>query len=586
MKKFVLTICAITLLGAGGPARVADPGAGEIRIGVLSVRSKEECMAEWGGLAGYLKRHLPDKTFRIIPLEYLEIRNEVNRGELDFVLTNPVIYIEFETVNEARRIATLMRGKKSFPGAYYGSVIFRRADRTDITRLADLSGRRLAAVDRDSLGGWLIAAGEFRDAGLNPFEDFARLEFYENHDEVVDLVLAGKADAGIVKTGIIEKLVRDGRLGADELFSFEKEEYRYLDLPFVTSTALYPEWPFAKLKHIDDATARRVAVALLSAAEAKDRAEGAVNWTIPLNYQPVKELMMKLGVGPWERAERLAVGEIVRRFWPWTLGTVLLLTCAAVVVVYVFRLNARLRQITRKLNDELVRKGKVEVELNASREELANLAAHLQTVRDDECSRIAREVHDELGQSLTAIKMDLAMLRRKLDAPSAAASERIESMNCLLDATIRTVKRIATELRPRMLEDLGLAATIEWQIEEFQWHTGIECEADIDHSVETIDRDRAVALFRIFQEAITNVARHSRASRMNVTLGVADRRIVLEVGDNGRGIDREKSDGKNAFGLIGIRERLRAFDGELTIGDRTGGGTVLCVSVPDGRADE
>ncbi|HPN10032.1 MAG TPA: PAS domain S-box protein [Syntrophales bacterium] len=221
-----------------------------------------------------------------------------------------------------------------------------------------------------------------------------------------------------------------------------------------------------------------------------------------------------------------------------------------------------------------------EMELANSREQLRNLTAHLQSIREKERSHIARELHDELGQLLTALNTEIIMLGKKIPPEHTALIERTQSLSSLIDMTMQTLKRIYMDLRPGMLDHLGLTAAIGWQAEEFQKRTGIHCHVRFAPEEIVLDPDLTTALFRIFQETLTNVSRHAEASRVNVNLRATDREIQLTVKDNGRGITREQMNKPNSFGLLGIRERAEYWRGEVTIKGKPGRGTTVSVTIP------
>jgi len=230
--------------------------------------------------------------------------------------------------------------------------------------------------------------------------------------------------------------------------------------------------------------------------------------------------------------------------------------------------------------DDITEQRKAEEELERSREELRNLSVHLQSVREKESTRIARKIHDELGQSLTALQMDLSWLRNRLLKGNESILEKSQKMALLVDSTIESVHKISTELRPRLLDDLGLAAAIEWQANEFQDRSGIRCEAYLDCDEEVIPKDLATALFRIFQETITNIARHSKASSFLVHLSNNSKELCLEVSDNGIGITKKQIEDSGSFGIIGMRERTHLWKGSLVVrGSRTRG-TKITVKIP------
>jgi PAS domain S-box-containing protein len=225
----------------------------------------------------------------------------------------------------------------------------------------------------------------------------------------------------------------------------------------------------------------------------------------------------------------------------------------------------------RKLAENAIKK---------SEEQLRNLTTYLQKVGEIERTNIAREIHDELGQTLTVLKMDLTWLRKRLPEDQSSLREKTDGMFQLINKTIQTVKKISTELRPGLLDDLGLAAAIEWQAEEFQQRTGIRCNIIIDPKDITFDKDRNTAIFRILQETLTNIARHADASEVNLSLKQRDGHIELKVRDNGTGITEDQINNPKSFGLIGIRERVKIFGGNNIIKGTPGKGTVMTVKIP------
>jgi signal transduction histidine kinase len=215
--------------------------------------------------------------------------------------------------------------------------------------------------------------------------------------------------------------------------------------------------------------------------------------------------------------------------------------------------------------------------LKESEDKLRRLAAHLISVREEERAHIAREIHDELGQVLTGLKMEVTWLAKRLREKPLI--EKTDSMCKLIDTTVQTVRKIATGLRPEMLDDMGLIAAIGWQAKEFQKRTGIRCRAKLPPEVK-FDMDISTTMFRIFQEILTNVARHSRATRVDIELIVNEDRVGLEVTDNGVGIADSDLNGKKSLGLLGMHERALLFGGEVRVTGTPGHGTRVSVSIP------
>lgn len=225
-----------------------------------------------------------------------------------------------------------------------------------------------------------------------------------------------------------------------------------------------------------------------------------------------------------------------------------------------------------------------ELESRASTEALRKLTHRLQSVREDEQFRIAREIHDQLGQVMTALKMDTANIRRQVGAAHPGVTERLGDMMAVLDTAAETVRRISGELRPPLLEDLGLAAALEWQGREFAGRSGVELAMDVAGDLPHLPLPVATGLFRIAQEALTNVARHARATRVAVRLRWQDGAIELEIEDNGVGF--VVSERPLTLGLLGMRERAELLGGTLTVTAKPRQGTRVTVRVPiDPRGD-
>ncbi len=222
---------------------------------------------------------------------------------------------------------------------------------------------------------------------------------------------------------------------------------------------------------------------------------------------------------------------------------------------------------------------KAEEELENSREQLRNLAAHLQSARETERTSIAREIHDELGPALTGLKMDLSWLAEKIPREEPLL-EKIQTMINLIDTNINTVRRISAELRPGMLDVLGLVAALEWQAEEFQNRTGVKCKITTDPEEISLDEKLSTDLFRIFQEILTNVARHAQATRVTASFKKKKDYLELKVRDNGRGITGKQISDPTSFGLIGMRERIHPWRGKVTIKGVSNKGTTVTVRAP------
>jgi len=253
--------------------------------------------------------------------------------------------------------------------------------------------------------------------------------------------------------------------------------------------------------------------------------------------------------------------------------------------------NIRLSDGTNlSIGQDITERKRTERQLRDTAEQLRALSARIQLVKEDEGIRIAREIHDELGGALTRLRWDLSALKKDLSEPAdparmQSALEKTAAMLTLTDATIDVVRRIASELRPDVLDNLGLAEAIEWQCRQFQARSGLACRYECALESTDLGRDQATAVFRIFQEALTNILRHAQATQVDISLKEEDGNVVLTIRDDGRGFAEEEISRSHALGLLGMRERAHVVGGQVVITGTKGRGTAVTVIVPpQGRA--
>ena len=230
--------------------------------------------------------------------------------------------------------------------------------------------------------------------------------------------------------------------------------------------------------------------------------------------------------------------------------------------------------------EDITDRKRISRELEHSRMRLRNLSAHLEEVREKERTHIARELHDELGQLLTALHTDLVLLTGQITQEQGTLRETAASMTKLINLVMTTLKRIYMDLRPAVLDHLGLTAAVFWQAEEFQKRTSIQCDVIIEPEDMILDMERSLAIFRILQETLTNVSRHAEATHVEVTLKQLDNGIDLTVKDNGKGILESQLNKPGSFGLLGIRERTYFWGGKIDISGKKGQGTMVSISIP------
>lgn len=221
-----------------------------------------------------------------------------------------------------------------------------------------------------------------------------------------------------------------------------------------------------------------------------------------------------------------------------------------------------------------------ENELRRSQARLRKLAQHLQTAREEERTRIAREIHDQMAQGLTALKIDLACLRAHLDSGSRGVEKDFANISTTVETMIAVVQNIAMELRPRVLDDFGLPSAVDWYVTKFSKRTGITCECSVPNHELKIENQAATALFRILQESLNNVLRHAHAQNISVSLEEHDHWISLEILDDGRGVEEVNTNHPFSLGIVGMQERARNLGGETVVTPRARGGTRVCAQIP------
>jgi phosphate/phosphite/phosphonate ABC transporter binding protein len=365
MPAFLLLLALFVSAAASGlaPARaLAEPAATapesdqaaaaperQVRIGVLSHRGSSKSRAVWQPTADYLTAQIPGYRFEVRPLDFADVEPAIADGSVEFVLVNPAIYVALEINHGVSRIATLKTCSGDVARNVFGGVIFTRADRDDINSIADLPGKRFMAVDPTSLGGYQMAQAELLRHGIDPQRHFKPLVFGGIHDAVVLAVRDGKADAGTVRTDVLEQMAAAGAIDLADFKVLGAREHP--DLPLLHSTPLYPEWPFSRLASTPTALAQAVAVALLQMQPPSDTTAGCnyAGWTVPLDYQPVHQLLRELNRPPYDTARPFTLLDALSKYWLAVLIGTLALLLMALLTSRVLQLNQRLSRANTRL---------------------------------------------------------------------------------------------------------------------------------------------------------------------------------------------------------------------------------------------
>lgn len=321
----------------------------EVTIAVLALRGNDAALKTWSATADYLAQKIPDTTFRIVPYDFKTIGPAAQRGEYDFVIANSSIYVELEALYGVTRIATLQGMSDGRAATLFGGVIFCKNTRNDISTLADIRGKTFGAVEENSFGGWRMAWREFRAAGIDPYRDVKELTFVGTHDGVVLAVRDGKLDAGTARSGILEDMAKTGTIN---LADFKIIHQQYNDqFNLLHSTRLYPEWPFARLRHTNDQLAQKVSIALLSMQPEDGAAQTAEirGWTTPHDYNDVHELFKELKIGPYRDYGMITLAMVLQKYLYPIVGGLIFVILLVVFAVFMLRLNDRLNRSNHEL---------------------------------------------------------------------------------------------------------------------------------------------------------------------------------------------------------------------------------------------
>lgn len=373
-------------------------------------------------------------------------------------------------------------------------------------------------------------------------------------EPTLDAIRAGEVDAFVIQGPRAEQIVL--LAGADFPYQLLMEE---MEQGAFTMT------PAGQMLYCN----RRLAAMLKSAPE-QIAGAGLQSFILPDELPRLDALLKESMLGP-------AKGELTLRAHDGT-TTPSRLICNCVLCDEAPILAALITDLTERRQ--------VEARLDQSAEQLRKLAARLQVAREEERTRIAREIHDELGGALTVFKMDLARIRQLAPQAHLELQDRLRAFSESVDAMVQTVRRIATELRPAILDEFGLLAAIEWQLDDFRDRSGIQCKLSSNVEEVALAPASSTAVFRVFQEALTNVARHAHASQVEVRLASQANHFVLQVRDNGRGMVVRDMTDSQSLGLLGMRERIHLLSGTFDINSLPGQGTTIQISLPIHKPDK
>jgi len=599
-RKFQILVCAIglSLIQSFGGAVAANE---RHLIGVLAFRGAAHALRSWQPTARALSDAIDGAEFKVVPLPLAELRRSVAEKKIAFVFTNSGQYVELEAEYGISRIATL----KTFFGTdvrnVFGAVIFARADRDDIRSLEDLRGKSLAAVKRGAFGGFQMAWREFKSAGIDPFDDFSRIDFLGlPQDDIVIAVRDGRIDAGTVRTDVLETM-------ADEQ-AIDLADYRILNAQGSAgqtvglSTRLYPEWPFAAMPGTPSELSQKVAIALLSlsADSPAVAATGYAGWTVPLDYKPVHDMFRDLEIGPYTPGE-IRFSAFLSQHWEWGLFALVLL---GLVGLHGFRTEYLVRRRTGELSrayDELeyetTERRRAEDRARKHEDELAHVSRI--SVIDEMTSSLAHE----LRQPLAAINNYAAGCIRRLgrdNSNPADIGQALDMISQQADRAGQIISRVRGYMQKR--EPRRDPVNLNHAIREASAMIGQElADQQVRLELELTEKmPKVMADIIELEQLIINLSKNAIDAmadtapdkrRLTIKSWLDTNRIFVEVADTGPGFDEEDFDtlwepfyshkaGGLGLGLAICRTIVETHGGRIKVEGASSSGSVVVFELP------
>lgn len=571
MRRLLLLLA----LMAASPVQAADPV--EVRVGLLAYRGAERAVSDWDPTLRHLEASLPGHVFKGVASDLPGLRAAVAAGTIDFVITNPGHYVELEAGHGVTRIATVETPGGPKPAAAIGSVVVVRADRDDLRVLSDVKRQEIGAVLPQAFGGFRVAWRELEAAGVDPFRD-DRVSFLGFPIEgVVEAVASGAVDVGIVRTCLLEDMAAEGRI--------RLEDFRVLGvrpagaLPCLTSTPLYPDWPFAKLAGTPDALAKKVGVALLSMP-----ADGGHAWTVPVDYQPVHELFRALKIGPYAVLAERSAAQMLRDYWP-----VLALAGLGLLwwVVHVARVQVLVHRRTEELRA-------AHAEARRARQ-LQEHAARLALLGE-----MASSLAHEINQPLAAIANYANGCERRIKAGAdpAGVAEGVRLIAGQAERAAAIIKRVRSFVGRRALETspLDVAGAVRSALALFRdtgAHRDMVLQDALASDLPLVRGDRLqleLVVLNLLQNAADATAGQDDR-RVIVTTQAVPGGIEVAVADNGPGLAADQQEHLfepffttkplgMGLGLSLSRSIIESHGGRLWAEDLADGGACFRFTLP------
>lgn len=579
-----------------------------VKVGVLALRGEENTYNKWNATALYLNQKIPQYDFRIVPIKFSKIDEAIVNKKIDFLLANSSIYVTMEYRYHIGRIATIQRKMANSEAvSIFGGVIFTRADNKSINDIDDLQNKTFAAVDKTSLGGWLMALRELKKNDFNPTTELKKLFFSGTHDQVVYDVLNHKADAGTVRTGVLESMAQEHKIKLDNIKVLHPKLCEGLHL--LNSTACYPEWPMAKLKHTSDTLANEVAIALISMSPKDLAAKSAsiYGWSIPHNYQSVHDLRKELKLPPYDITPVITFTKVFQKYKYILILAFLIFLISLTATTWILRLNRILKKEEKELQhnyNELKRMHKQLVES----EKMASLGGLV--------AGVSHEINTPVGLALTGITHLLdehKELVKKYDNEEMSEEDFTEFISLTEELghsielnlqraanLVHSFKQVAVDQSSEELREFNIKEYVKEVLTSLHNRlkkTKHKIELDIDPQLNTYNYPG------VLSQIITNLILNSLIHGYNegdeghiaISIKREDNNFIFKYSDDGKGISPENLDkifepffttnrehGGSGLGMNIIYNLVtQMLQGKITCNSEPGKGVTITIIVPE-----
>lgn len=531
-----------------------------VRIGVLTQQGVEKCEAKWGPTAQYLTDHIPDLSFKIVPLFGEQVGPAVAAGEVDFILVTPSLYVNLESRYQVSRIATLKNRYQSGSYTVLGGVLFCRTDRQDIQTISDLKDKSLIGLHEKACTAWHAVCLALKENGIEPSRDISRIKFDMTSKSVVAAVRNKNVDAGALRSDIYERMLLSGLIQKGEFRVLQGAIRHSPDIPFTHSTRVFPEKPFAKVQYTSDTLAEQVATVLISMpadSESAILSQGA-GWTIPHNYQSVHDCLKSLHLSPYENYGKVTLASFYTQYRLWIIAVLFMVPSIVFTVSVIIVLKFKLKRAQQVILEQQI----IEASDNAYR-------------------RFSQDLHDCLGQQLTGIKFMVEILKGKLAPQSAEHSTYAEKISNLVHVAIQQTSDLAKGLNPVELSEKHFFSSVAALLRNIENTFNVGCKLEYDHSIRLGEGPASFHLYRIIQEAVHNAIKHGKAKSILIVFRNCENRCLLTIENDGRALSLRNNG--SGLGLCIMKYRASIMNAEITLENVPTGGVRVSCSIPTGH---